>query len=193
MTQKLSFQSIDTLTPRDKPYEVCDTGVGGLRVRIQPTGVKTFIFTFRNADGTPAMPDVVVVQEHPLIYSAPPTAIPAIVAREYQRRTTVVGASSYDGAVFDRDHMHLTLGRFVDEAPYTSDYTWLDAYHRYCHEREDGHAGEPEKHQRGCQGLRVRTAGCCHLARGFRESGHRCRILILDLAGNSCQIAKIGI
>jgi FAD/FMN-containing dehydrogenase len=42
-----------------------------------------------------------------------------------------------DGAVFDRDHMHLTLGRFVDEAPYTSDYTWLDAYHRSCRTRDE--------------------------------------------------------
>jgi FAD/FMN-containing dehydrogenase len=35
-----------------------------------------------------------------------------------------------DGTVFGPDEMYLTLGTFTDEAPYTSDYTWLDIYYR---------------------------------------------------------------
>jgi FAD/FMN-containing dehydrogenase len=35
-----------------------------------------------------------------------------------------------DGTVFAPDRMFLTLGRFVDEAPYTSDYTYRDIYYR---------------------------------------------------------------
>jgi FAD/FMN-containing dehydrogenase len=42
-----------------------------------------------------------------------------------------------DGAVFDRGDMHLTLGQFVDEVPYTSDYTWLDMYYQSCRTRDE--------------------------------------------------------
>lgn len=40
-----------------------------------------------------------------------------------------------DGAIFDGDEMYLTLGRFTDQAPYTSDYTWLGIYYRSIRER----------------------------------------------------------
>ncbi|MGH3860502.1 FAD-binding oxidoreductase [Actinokineospora sp.] len=42
-----------------------------------------------------------------------------------------------DGAVFSADEMYLTLGAFTDEAPYTSDYTWLDIYYRSIQGRTD--------------------------------------------------------
>ena len=35
-----------------------------------------------------------------------------------------------DGTVFAPDDHYLTIGRFVDAAPYTSDYTYLDIYYR---------------------------------------------------------------
>lgn len=40
-----------------------------------------------------------------------------------------------DGSVFDSGEMYLTLGRFRDEAPYTSDYTWLKMYFRSIQQR----------------------------------------------------------
>jgi FAD/FMN-containing dehydrogenase len=40
-----------------------------------------------------------------------------------------------DGTVFGPDEMYLTLGTFADEAPYTSDYTWLDIYYRSIQRR----------------------------------------------------------
>jgi hypothetical protein len=40
------------------------------------------------------------------------------------------GTDFVDGTVFRRNDHYLTVGRFVDEAPYTSDYTYLDMYYR---------------------------------------------------------------
>ncbi len=45
-------------------------------------------------------------------------------------------ADFIDGSVFAADEMYLTLGRFRDEAPYTSDYTWLKMYFRSIRERQ---------------------------------------------------------
>ena len=40
-----------------------------------------------------------------------------------------------DGTVFAPDEMYLTLGRFVDDAPWTSDYTFERIYYRSIRER----------------------------------------------------------
>ncbi|MBX7160031.1 MAG: FAD-binding oxidoreductase [Acidimicrobiia bacterium] len=40
-----------------------------------------------------------------------------------------------DGVVFDRDDLVLTLGRFVDGAPYRSDYTGMQVYYRSLQRR----------------------------------------------------------
>jgi len=44
-------------------------------------------------------------------------------------------ADFIDGSIFSGDDMYLTLGRFRDEAPYCSDYTWLKMYFRSIRER----------------------------------------------------------
>ena len=41
-----------------------------------------------------------------------------------------------DGTVFAPDEMYLTLGRFVDDAPWTSDYTFERIYYRSIRERD---------------------------------------------------------
>ena len=41
-----------------------------------------------------------------------------------------------DGTVFAPDEMYLTLGRFVDNAPWTSDYTFERIYYRSIRERD---------------------------------------------------------
>ena len=46
-------------------------------------------------------------------------------------------ADFVDGTVFAPDRMFLTLGRFVDEAPYTSDYTYRNIYFRSIAERRE--------------------------------------------------------
>ncbi len=50
-------------------------------------------------------------------------------------------ADFVDGSIFDDDEMYLTLGRFRDAAPYTSDYTWLKMYFRSIREREQDFLG----------------------------------------------------
>jgi FAD/FMN-containing dehydrogenase len=46
-------------------------------------------------------------------------------------------ADFVDGAVFDNDEMYLTVGRFTDTAPDTSDYTWLKMYFRSIQQRRE--------------------------------------------------------
>ena len=45
-------------------------------------------------------------------------------------------ADFVDGSVFSNDEMYLTLGYFREEAPYTSDYTWLKMYFRSIQQRK---------------------------------------------------------
>jgi len=45
-------------------------------------------------------------------------------------------ADFVDGVVFDREQMVLTIGRFVDQAPWVSDYTYEGIYYRSLLERD---------------------------------------------------------
>ena len=42
-----------------------------------------------------------------------------------------------DGSIFNERELYLTLGRFTDTAPYTSDYTWLKMFFRSIQERSE--------------------------------------------------------
>jgi FAD/FMN-containing dehydrogenase len=44
-----------------------------------------------------------------------------------------------DGTVFGPGELYLTLAKFADTAPATSDYTWLDIYYRSIRARETDH------------------------------------------------------
>ncbi|HEY5665223.1 MAG TPA: FAD-binding oxidoreductase, partial [Gammaproteobacteria bacterium] len=46
-------------------------------------------------------------------------------------------ADFVDGTVFSGNELYITEGRFVDEAPYSSDYTWLRIYYRSMRERTE--------------------------------------------------------
>jgi FAD/FMN-containing dehydrogenase len=46
-------------------------------------------------------------------------------------------ADFVDGSIFGENEMYLTLGRFCDSAPYTSDYTWLKMYYRSIQQRDE--------------------------------------------------------
>jgi FAD/FMN-containing dehydrogenase len=46
-------------------------------------------------------------------------------------------ADFVDGTVFSPSEMYLTLGRFADEAPYTSDYTYQRIYYRSIREKRE--------------------------------------------------------
>ncbi len=42
-----------------------------------------------------------------------------------------------DGSIFSPDEMYITIGKFVDEAPFTSDYTFKNIYYRSIQNREE--------------------------------------------------------
>ena len=44
-----------------------------------------------------------------------------------------------DGVVFGRDEIVITLGQFVDRAPYTSDYTYQKIFYQSIRERSEGY------------------------------------------------------
>ena len=46
-------------------------------------------------------------------------------------------ADFVDGTIFSPDEMYLTLGRFVDKAPYTSDYTYENIYYKSIREKRE--------------------------------------------------------
>ena len=56
---------------------------------------------------------------------------------ELERLLKASAADFVDGVVFDPQEMYITLGRFIDRAPYTSDYTFEKIYYRSIAEREE--------------------------------------------------------
>lgn len=51
MQAKLTSQRIRTLKLADKPYEVVDAEIKGFLLRVQPSGVMTYYFSYRNENG----------------------------------------------------------------------------------------------------------------------------------------------
>lgn len=62
---------------------------------------------------------------------------PAACFEELRRRCDDPGLDFVDGVVFGRGELVLTLGRFTDEAPYTSDYTYERVYYKSLRERRE--------------------------------------------------------
>ena len=56
---------------------------------------------------------------------------------DLEARCRAKDADFIDGTVFSRDEMVITLGRFADSAPYTSDYNYERIYYRSIRERAD--------------------------------------------------------
>ncbi|MEQ8693429.1 MAG: site-specific integrase [Pseudomonadales bacterium] len=51
MQAKLSSTTIKQLLPSDKPYEVVDTQLKGFLLRVQPSGRKTYYYSYRSSGG----------------------------------------------------------------------------------------------------------------------------------------------
>ncbi len=51
MRAKLSSRTIQALRPCDKPFEVVDSELKGFLLRVQPSGVMTYYFSYRNGQG----------------------------------------------------------------------------------------------------------------------------------------------
>jgi FAD/FMN-containing dehydrogenase len=57
--------------------------------------------------------------------------------QELEKRLRAGDADFVDGTVFAPDKMFITLGHFVDKAPYTSDYTYENIYYRSIPAKHD--------------------------------------------------------
>jgi len=56
---------------------------------------------------------------------------------ELQKRLRAGEADFVDGTIFSPQQMYITLGRFTDSAPYTSDYTYEHIYYRSISEKRE--------------------------------------------------------
>jgi hypothetical protein len=54
-----------------------------------------------------------------------------------ERHLRAGAADFVDGTIFGPDEMYITLGRFADEAPHTSDYTFENIYYRSIREKKE--------------------------------------------------------
>ena len=62
---------------------------------------------------------------------------PARYFEDLEARCRAKDADFIDGTVFSPTEMYITLGRFADSAPYTSDYTFERIYYRSIRERSE--------------------------------------------------------
>ncbi|MEH6468845.1 MAG: tyrosine-type recombinase/integrase [Porticoccus sp.] len=51
MIKKISNSLIKQVEPRNRPYEIADTDIKGFLLRVQPSGVMSFVLSYRNAEG----------------------------------------------------------------------------------------------------------------------------------------------
>jgi len=51
MEAKLTSRLVKSLTPESKPYEVTDPELRGFRLRVQPSGVMTYYYSYRTREG----------------------------------------------------------------------------------------------------------------------------------------------
>src|SRR5688572_6215366 len=65
------------------------------------------------------------------------THVPFSHFRELERHLEAGEADFIDGTVFSPQRMFITLGRFVERAPYTSDYTFEHIYYRSIGEKRE--------------------------------------------------------
>jgi FAD/FMN-containing dehydrogenase len=61
---------------------------------------------------------------------------PAVFLRELEAYCGRADVDFVDGVVFERGEHYLVVGRFVEAAPYTSDYTYMNIFYRSIRERE---------------------------------------------------------
>jgi FAD/FMN-containing dehydrogenase len=65
------------------------------------------------------------------------THLPFMDFSELEKHLSAGEADFIDGTVFSPEKKFITLGRFVDQAPYTSDYTYENIYYRSIAEKRE--------------------------------------------------------
>jgi len=66
-----------------------------------------------------------------------PFTDPQLFFRELGNHLKASAADFVDGVAFEKNRLFLTLGRFVETAPYTSDYTYKNIYYRSIAEKRE--------------------------------------------------------
>ena len=61
----------------------------------------------------------------------------ALFFKELEKRLEARDADFVDGTIFNEKKLFITLGRFADSAPYTSDYTFENIYYRSIAEKRE--------------------------------------------------------
>lgn len=110
MKEKLTKTFIDTLNPKEKGYEVADSEVRGLALRVEPGGSKTYYLRYRMPDGQRGRVKIGSIAAH----------TPAEARKEALKKVSEAARGIDPRAV--RKTKHMTLGDFVKEQ-YTP--TWL--------------------------------------------------------------------
>ena len=62
---------------------------------------------------------------------------PRLFFEELEKHLKAGNADFVDGTVFNQSRLFISLGRFVDQAPYTSDYTYEKIYYRSIAEKRE--------------------------------------------------------
>ena len=62
---------------------------------------------------------------------------PEVFFAALKERLEAGAADFVDGTIFGKERMYITLGRFADSAPWTSDYTFESIYYRSIGERQE--------------------------------------------------------
>ncbi|MFC3154700.1 tyrosine-type recombinase/integrase [Gilvimarinus japonicus] len=112
MRAKLTTLSARNFEPADQAYEIVDTELKGFLMRVQPTGLKTFYYSYRNSDGRrkrikigPLGPSLTLAQARDKA-----TSMAGKVADG-----TDVQADKVEGRQRAKETLKGTLGRFLEE------------------------------------------------------------------------------
>ncbi len=58
MRAKIGSQLLARIKPAERHYEICDTELKGFTLRIQPSGVMSFVVRYRKEDGKTTRPSL---------------------------------------------------------------------------------------------------------------------------------------
>jgi integrase len=141
--EKLTDRRLKTLKPADKPYEIMDSDVRGLGIRVMPSGVKSFIL-FRRFAGSknPARSSLGTYGEMSLAQAREKArdwnalvkkGIDPAIEEERQRRATIDAtkqrqASTFEGAFEEyvrRKASKLKSGRHIEREMRREFKTWM--------------------------------------------------------------------
>jgi integrase len=122
MRQKITTQLLKAAVPGPRPYEINDSELKGFLLRVQPSGVMSYVVRFRRRDGRQTR--IVLGQHHVLMVGE---------ARERARQALALVVRGEDPQ--GRPKREHTLLSFIGEAEDIESYShWLTAHQRNAQE-----------------------------------------------------------